>query len=217
MTEIRFDAVSDPPALLPLAHKLAGLFTRSAAMGLLTGPTITRLDAAAVGRLVKSLQRHGIARTAGVGLAPLMVKGARPLNAVAARSLEQRIDQVAEALEASAAPLAEWPAMRQVFGDEMLGELLVLSLSSLKRYAAGQRTTPAPVVARLHWLAMLVADLAGAYNNFGIQRWFARPRAQLGGVSPRALLGEQWQADGEPAQRLRQLASALSGALPLAV
>ena len=217
MTEIRFDAVSDPPALLPLAHKLAGLFTRSAAMGLLTGPTITRLDAAAVNRLVKSLQRHGIARTASVGLAPLMGEGARPLNAVAARSLEQRIDQVAEALEASAAPLAEWPAMREVFGDEMLGELLELSSSSLKRYAAGQRTTPPPVVARLHWLAMLVADLAGAYNNFGIQRWFARPRAQLGGVSPRALLGEQWQVDDEPAQRLSQLASALSGALPLAV
>ena len=217
MTEIRFSAVCDPPALLPLAHKLAGLFTRSAAMGLLTGPTVTKLDAAAIGRLVKSLQRHGIASTAGVGLAPLMREDSRPLDMAVARALEERIDQVAEALEASAAPSAEWPAMRKLFGDEMLTDLLDMSASSLKRYAAGERAAPAPVVERLHWLAMVVADLAGAYNDFGIQRWFARPRAQLGGVSPRALLGRRWQVDGEPAQRVRRLASALSGALPLAV
>lgn len=215
MTEIRFAAVPDPSALLPVAHKLAGLFTRSAAMGLLTGPAVTRIDAASVGRLVKSLQRHGIASTAGVGLAPLMREGARPLGVAAARALEQRIDQVAEALESSAAPLAEWPAMRKVFGDETLADLMDLSSSSLKRYAAGERATPALAVDRLHWLAMVVADLAGAYNSFGIQRWFARPRAQLGGSSPRALLGRRWQVDGQAAQRVRHLASALSGALPL--
>lgn len=217
MTEIRFAAVSDPPAPQALAHKLAGLFTRSAAMGLLSGPPITRLDAASVGRLVKCLQRHGIASTAGVALAPLLRDRARPLDAASARALEQRIDQVADALEASAAPAAEWPAMRKVFGDDMLAELVQVSTSSLKRYAAGERAAPALAVARLHWLAMVVADLAGAYNNFGIRRWFERPRAQLGGMSPRALLGRHWQVDGEPAQRLRELAGALSGALPLAV
>lgn len=217
MTEIRFGPVSELPSPHPLAHKLAGLFTRSAAMGVLTGPPITRLDAASVGRLVESLQSHGIAGTAGVGLAPLLREGGRPLDAAAARNLEQRIDQMAEALEASAAPAAEWPAMRKVFGDEMLAELLQISASSLRRYAAGERATPAPAVARLHWLAMVVADLAGAYNDFGIQRWFQRPRAQLGGVSPQALLGRNWPVDGEAAQRVRRLASALSGALPLAV
>ena len=216
MTEIRFNPVSDPPSLRPLAHKLAGLFTRSAAMGLLTGPAVTRLDAASIGRLLKCLHRHGIASTAGVGLAPVLRESGRPLSAAAARSLEQRIDQIAEALEASAAPAAEWPAMRQVFGDEMLADLLQVSASSLKRYAAGERATPALAVQRLHWLAMAVADLAGAYNDFGIRRWFARPRAQLGGVSPRSLLGRRWQVDGEAAQRVRQLACALSGALPLA-
>jgi len=217
VTEIRIAAESDPPAPQSLAHKLAGLFTRSAAMGLLTGPAITRLDAASLGRLVRSLQRHGIASTAGIALAPLLRDEPRPLDAAAARALEQRIDQVAEALEASAAPAAEWPAMRKVFGDELLAELLEVSTSSLKRYATGERSTPASVVARLHWLAMLVADLAGAYNDFGIRRWFERPRAQLGGVSPRALLGRRWQVDGEPARRVRALAGALSGALPLAV
>ena len=217
MIEIRFHSISNPPSPPPLAHKLAGLFTRSAAMGLLTGPAITRLDAASVGRLLKSLQRHGIASTAGVGLAPLLREGGRPLDAAAARALEQRIDQMTEALEASAAPAAEWPAMRKVFGDEMLAELLQVSASSLRRYAAGERATPALAVARLHWLAMVVADLAGAYNDFGIRRWIERPRAQLGGVGPRALLGPRWQVDGVAAQQVRQLASALSGALPLAV
>ncbi len=149
-----------------------------------------------LGRLVKSPQRHGIASTAGVGLAPLLRAGTKPLDAAAARALEQHIDQMTEALEASAAPAAEWPAMREVFGSEMLADLLEVSASSLKRYAAAERATPAQAVARLHWLTMVVADLAGAYNNFGIRRWFERPRAQLGGVSPRALLGRRWQVDG---------------------
>ena len=64
---------------------------------------------------------------------------------------------------------------------------------------------------------MVVSDLAGAYNRFGIRRWFERPRAQLGGRSPRAELGPDWSPDGDAATRLRTLASALSGAQPLAV
>ena len=122
-----------------------------------------------------------------------------------------------EALEASDAPAAEWPALREVFGDEMLADLLEVSTSSLERYAAGERATPALAVARLRWLAMVVADLAGAYNDFGIRRWFERPRAQLGGLSPRALLAQRWQVDGEAAQRVSRLASEIGGGLPLAV
>jgi hypothetical protein len=72
------------------------------------------------------------------------------------------------------------------------------------------------VAARLHWLAMVVADLAGAYNNFGIRRWFERPRSQLQGKSPRQVLGNAWSPDDEAASRVRALASVLSGAQPLA-
>jgi hypothetical protein len=39
------------------------------------------------------------------------------------------------------------------------------------------------VAERLHWLAMVVADLAGSYNALGIRRWFERPRALLGGAA----------------------------------
>ncbi len=217
MTNTHF--ASKPTAVVSpaLSNKLAGLFARSAAMGLLTGATVTQLDAAAVKRLVLSLQRHGIAGGAGTALSPLVHDDGTPLSAAAASALERRIDQVAEALEASAAPAAEWPAMRAVFGDEVLADLLDVSLSSLRRYGAGERDTPDTVAGRLHWLALTVADLAGAYNNFGMRRWFERPRAQLGGQSPRALLGRDWHVDGAAAGRVRQLAASLSGAQPLAV
>ena len=110
----------------------------------------------------------------------------------------------------------EWPAMRGVFGDEFLVELLGIAASSMRRYASGERATPDEVGARLHWLAMVVADLAGAYNDFGIRRWFARPRSQLEGRSPRQTLDAGWRTEDAAAERLRALAAVLAGAQPLA-
>jgi hypothetical protein len=72
------------------------------------------------------------------------------------------------------------------------------------------------VAERLHWLALVVADLAGAYNDYGMRRWFERPRSQLGGKSPRQLLGRRWNIDSEATARVRALASVLRGANPLA-
>lgn len=217
MTIVRFSPDSGFAAHPGLAHRLVGLFNRSAAMGLLSGPSITRLDSSSIRRLVGGLQRHGIASAAGVGLSPLMREGQQSWDAAMTRTLEDRLDQVAQALESSPAPQAEWPAMRQLFGDETLAGLLAVSPSSLRRYAGAERDTPGIVIARLHWLAMLVSDLAGGYNSFGIARWFDRPRAQLGGKSPRARLGREWDPDGDAATQVRALASALSGAQPLAV
>ena len=62
----------------------------------------------------------------------------------------------------------------------------------------------------------MVSDLAGSYNDFGMRRWFERPRTQLGGKSPRALLGSQWTPDSKAARQVRALAAVLSGAQPLA-
>ena len=200
-----------------LAQRLAGLFGRSAAMGLLRGPTITDLNPASIRRLVADLQHHGIATAASVGLAPLLRDGPPQWDEAMTRTLEQRLDQVAQAIEASPAPAAEWPAMREVFGDEALAELLAISASSLRRYGAGERDTPGLIVARLHWLAMIVSDLAGGYNRFGIRRWFDRPRAQLQGQSPRAVLGPDWSPDNDAASRLRALAAPLNGAQALAI
>ncbi|MDP8905271.1 MAG: hypothetical protein M3N29_08140, partial [Chloroflexota bacterium] len=83
---------------------------------------------------------------------------------------------------------------------------------SLRRYIAGTRAVPDAVAARAHWLAMLVADLAGAYNSLGIRRWFDRPRSHLGARSPREVLGRNWDPDDPSVQAVRDLAAALAGA-----
>ena len=109
-------------------------------------------------------------------------------------------------------PASEWTSMRQVLEDEMLADLLRISVSSLKRYASGERTTPTAIADRLHWLAMVVSDLAGSYNEFGIRRWFVRDRSQLDGRSPRATLSPRWQSNDAAARRVRALAASLANA-----
>ena len=185
-------------------------------MGVLAGKPVTRLDAAVVKRLAAALQRHGIGANAGLILAPLAVEPAQAIDDATQRRVADGLDRLSEALEASATPSTEWPSMRGVFGDEVLVELLGVGASSLRRYASGERATPDEVAARLHWLAMVVADLAGAYNDFGIRRWFERPRSQLDGKSPRQTLGAAWTPEDAAAARVRALAAVLSGAQPLA-
>lgn len=217
MTNIQFAPNPGYAGHAGLAQRLANVFSRSAAMGLLSEAEVTELNPGTVRSLVADLQQHGLAGAAGIGLAPLMHDTPQPWDPATERLLEDRLDQLAQVLEDSPAPATEWPGMREVFGDELLAALLDVSPSSLRRYAAGERGTPDTTAARLHWLAMVVSDLAGGYNALGMRRWFERPRAQLGGVSPRAALGAAWQPDDAAAQTVRALAAALSGAQPLAV
>ena len=218
MSKIHRVSDSAPPWGTPVSSVLADLFARSAAMGLIEAPHSGAAphDGPGVSRLLKSLQQHGIGGDGARALTPLLRDGAASLDAETERAVALGLQRLAEALEDSAAPAAEWPAMRAVFGDEMLGELLAVSPASLRRYAGGERSTPQEVAERLHWLALVVADLAGAYNDYGMRRWFERPRAQLGGKSPRQLLGRRWSVDGEATARVRALASVLRGANPLA-
>ncbi|HNU11454.1 MAG TPA: hypothetical protein PKJ45_08820 [Rubrivivax sp.] len=185
-------------------------------MGVLTGRPITRLDAATVKRLIQALQRHGIGANASLLLAPLTTQPPQALDEATQERVVSGLRELNQALEASATPSTEWSAMRRVLGDEMLIDLLGIGDSSLRRYAAGDRQTPDSVAARLHWLAMVVADLAGAYNDFGIRRWFVRPRSQLQARSPRDVLGLNWSPDDEGANRVRALAAVLSGPQALA-
>lgn len=101
--------------------------------------------------------------------------------------------------------------MRAILGDVLLAQLCGISEVSLRRYAAGARTTPDLAAQRLHALALIVAVLRGAYNDYGIRRWFQRPRAQLGGHSPADLLGADWTPDTPEVRQLRELAAALTG------
>jgi transcriptional regulator with XRE-family HTH domain len=217
MTNIQFASAPGYARHAGLAQRLAHVFSRSAAMGLLTGAEVTELSPSSVRGLVADLQQHGLANGAGISLAPLMHDAAAPWDDATERLLENRLDQLAQVLEDSPAPATEWPSMREVLGDDLLAGLLEVSASSLRRYATGERSTPEPTAARLHWLAMVVSDLAGGYNHLGMRRWFERPRAQLSGQSPRAALGRDWQPDDPAAQNVRALAAALSGAQPLAV
>ena len=100
---------------------------------------------------------------------------------------------------------------RTRWGRTCSRELVGVSVSSVRRYAAGTRATPQDIAERLHFLALLIADLAGSYNDFGIRRWLNRPRTPLGGRSPASLLGE-FDPEGPDAAAVATLAAALVGA-----
>ena len=91
----------------------------------------------------------------------------------------------------------------------MLARLVGVSVVSVRRYASGNRPTPDEVAARLHFLALVVGDLAGAYNDIGIRRWFDRVRTRLGNKTPAQLLARKWQPEDPGPQQVRQLAHAL--------
>jgi len=217
MTNIHVSSSAQYDKHSALAFRLAHVFGRSAAMGLLSADEVTELDASSVRGLVADLQQHGLAGNAGVNLAPLMQDAPKPWDAQTTQLLERRLDDLAQVLEDSPNPDTEWRSMREVFGDDVLASLVEVSPSSLRRYAAAERTTPDEIAAKLHWLAMVVSDLAGGYNALGMRRWFERPRAQLAGKSPRQALGTGWQPHDTAARAVRKLAAALSGAQPLAV
>ena len=114
-----------------------------------------------------------------------------------------------EALAGSPVPASEWPALSRSLGLELTARFVGVSLSSARRYASGARATPDAVAARVHFLALVVGDLAGAYNEIGVRRWFDRRRAALGGRSPAEVLGGSWKPDDDGPKQVRKLAAAL--------
>jgi len=89
--------------------------------------------------------------------------------------------------------------------------LLGVSASSIRRYHVGDRATPQHVAERLHFLALLIADLAGSYNDYGIRRWFTRPRTALANRRPIDLLvAPTFDPDGDDANSLQALAASLT-------
>jgi hypothetical protein len=216
MVPIQIHPESAPLANRRLHERLLTLLARASAMGVLAGAAITQIDAQAVQRVLSALHKQGLIGAAPVALAPLLKKGPALLDAATAERMADRVEQLVAVLDESPSPTSEWAPMRAVFGDDALGDLLGVAPASLRRYAASERATPQATAERLHWLAMVVSDLAGSYNDFGMRRWFERPRSQLGGKSPHATLGPRWTPDDKAAQQVRALAAALSGAQPLA-
>ena len=177
---------------------------RAEAMGLLDedGQAGRQLDRRAMTRLFNRVRAAGIAR----GPALRLDNVETPSN----EDLASMLRLVIAALEASPVAKYEWPAVTRVFEPEPLAELLGISLSSLRRYLSGARDTPDDVAVRLHHLALIVGDLAGAYNDVGIRRWFDRRRSALAGRSPAALLGGEWNPEDKGPQQVRALAQSLT-------
>lgn len=216
MKTVQISSAPAPLRNIELQRALVQLFVRSAAMGFVPQQAPGTPAPQAVAALLKALGQSGLLRSAALNLAPLLRQSPAELDAGTAKRMKVEVEKVNDALHESPSPATEWGALRETLGDTLLAALVGISDASLRRYAGGQRQTPQKVAERLHWLALVVGDLAGSYNDFGIRRWFDRPRQQLAGLSPRAALGTEWSVDDAQAAQVRALAHALVGANPLA-
>lgn len=186
------------PELQALAARAA---VRAETMGLLPGLEEILNPADTLSRVLD------VARDAGIG---------RGLTLPRDPADEERWEglglDLLDALEESPLPRTEWVGLERVLGPDLVAELVGISPSSLRRYAAGTRGTPDDVAARVHFLALVAGDLAGSYNDFGVRRWFRRRRSQLDGHAPADLLEGAWDPQEEGPEKVRRLAAALLGA-----
>jgi hypothetical protein len=175
-------------------------------LGLLPEPgPIERIDVDLIRDIARSTLSEGVAR--GTAMAILEETGSTTTRA----RWSELIGHLEDALTGSPMPRRELVGLLRTYGHESLGPLLGISPASLRRYAAGMREVPDLVAARIHFLALVTADLAGSYNEFGLRRWWDRPRSTLGGRTPREALGREWDPDGPAALAVGQLAHTLAG------
>jgi hypothetical protein len=205
MSAIQIEAVEDPFTDPGVARSAGVLLGRAESMGLLDDlGTISRLDGPLMTAVLQRLGKAGLLQRA-------VTQGSVRSLPTDAGDIAALLRAANTALEDSPLPPQEWPSLRAILGDALLTQLCGISEVSLRRYAAGVRPTPDLVAQRLHVLALMVADLRGAYNEYGIRRWFQRPRAQLGGRAPAELLAAGWTLDSPDVRQLRELAEALTG------
>ena len=202
MAVIRIESVQSPFDNPEIARLGISVLMRADAMGLIAERSISRLDLAEWERVAKDVTRAGV----GKGILAERFGAAAPEP----NRFHSMLEHVNEALGASPVPASEWPALQRVLGVDLLARLLSISTVSLRRYPSGTRKTPDDVAVRLHALALIVGDLAGAYNDAGIRRWFARPRTILGNRAPVDVLTSGWQPHDPGPRQVRGLASALT-------
>src|SRR5262245_31306704 len=174
---------------------------RAEAMGLIPADAVTDAEPESVRLLASRVRRAGIAAAAADEL--------HNVEAPRDEDVAELLKTLIAALEASPVPKFEWAGLGRVFGAEDLSTLINVSVSSLKRYQSGERETPDDVAARLHFLALVVGDLAGSYNVISIRRWFQRRRSLLEGRTPAALLKGNWDPDDDGPAQVRRLAHEL--------
>lgn len=197
MSSLRIHSAQSPyddPKVAPLA---ASALSRAEAMGLWSS-AVFHLDRGVMEELETRLADAGIARWVR-----------RPVGSGAAEAAGW-LRALHEALAGSPVPASEWPAVSRSLGLDLTASFVGVSLSSARRYASGERATPDAVAARLHFLALVAGDLAGAYSDIGVRRWFERKRTALGGRTPADLLTGDWSPDDKGPERVRKLAAGLA-------
>jgi hypothetical protein len=202
MSMIHIQSVHDPFNIPDVARVAVTALVRAEAMGLLPpNEVIDALDFPTMQRVLKGISRAGIGQGVLTDLAG--PQGRDP------KHLSIALQRLNDALAASPVPASEWPGLVTILGIDLLARLVGVAAVSVRRYASGARPTPDEVAARLHFLALVVGDLAGAYNDIGIRRWFDRARTLLSQRTPAHLLARKWRPEDPGPQQVRQLAQAL--------
>lgn len=203
MAQIRIRSVSSPLDRPRLIEPAVNLVRRADAVGLLPDKEpVERLDMVLVRRIAEEASAAGVGRNAAVGIL------GRPGTDERLASLIERLD---EAMTASPLPDRELAGLSRIFDLDTLATLTGSSAVSLRRYLSRTRHMPDAIAERLHWLALVVGDLLGAYNEVGVRRWFERPRSALDGRRPSDVLRGGWAPDDPAVERIRALAAALAG------
>lgn len=200
---LHITSVSAPlnrPDLLAVAMSVV---RRALGLGLLSERSrIEKLDLDLIRSIAQEASSLGVGQEAAVALLE------RPRNA--------RLPRLLASLDASLAdspvPDREIAELLRIYDHQQLAALAGTSVASLRRYASGARTVPDVIAQRIHFIALVTSDLGGAYNEFGLRRWWDRPRSALGDRSPRQALGRDWSPDDPDAVTVAGLGASLVGA-----
>jgi hypothetical protein len=203
MSAIRITSAAVPFRTPDLARQAVGIISKADAMGLLQDLEIHRLDLSSFRAVVGRIAEAGIGTEVQAALSA-------PEGRLSPSELSRLLDRLEVAIEESPSPAHEWRALEKVFSTDRLASLLGTSSPSVRRYGSGERSTPDALAARLHFLATIVGDLAGAYNEIGIRRWFDRQRSRLEGKAPADFLQGDWNPEAPGPLRLRELARSLT-------
>ena len=206
MSAVRLTSTSAPFDAPSVRRAATRLVLVADGLGLLPADApIERLDV----ELIRDIARSSLSEGVGQGTAIAILEDTG--SSTSKVRWAELIERLEDALEGSPMPRRELTGLLGTYGQESLDSLLGISPASLRRYAAGTRKVPDGVAARIHYLALVSADLAGSYNGFGLRRWWERPRSALEGRSPREALGGDWTPDSPAARAVADLARALAG------
>ena len=204
MRSIRQDSEKHPLdyKVFPVA---LDVLLKAQAMGLINKPIdVFAMDWQTLQSRLKEIASAGIARSVLHDLGRWHLASTEVLN--------RKLRVIEELLEESAYPDKEWQAVRRFISDDLLARLLGgISEVSLRRYASGERVTPLDIATRLHFLALVIGDLSGSYDDLGVTQWFERPRRKaFNGKTPVDLLKGEWHPDEAGPTTVRDFARTLN-------